>query len=73
MDKDHLPLLEDQNPVRRSEKFAGTRSMKVVLTEDIKSLSNVSGREVGVTVEKFYTNDGIVHRRDNLLIVRLNF
>jgi hypothetical protein len=45
MDKDHLPLLEDQNPVRRSEIFAGTGSAKVALTEAIKSLSNVSGRE----------------------------
>ncbi|WP_230319586.1 hypothetical protein, partial [Salmonella enterica] len=41
----HLPLLEDQNPVRRSEIFAGTGSAKVALTEAIKSLSNVSGRE----------------------------
>ncbi|WP_219928442.1 hypothetical protein, partial [Salmonella enterica] len=39
------PLLEDQNPVRRSEIFAGTGSAKVALTEAIKSLSNVSGRE----------------------------
>lgn len=45
MDKDHLPLLEDQNPVRRSEIFAGTGSAKVAFTEAIKSLSNVSGRE----------------------------
>lgn len=45
MDKDHLPLLEDQNPVRRSEIFAGTGSAKVALTEAIKNLSNVSGRE----------------------------
>ena len=48
MDKDHLPLLEDQNPVRRSEIFAGTGSAKVALTEAIKSLSNVSGREADV-------------------------
>ena len=45
MDKDNLPLLEDQNPVRRSEILAGTGSAKVALTEAIKSLSNVSGRE----------------------------
>ena len=45
MDKDHLSLLEDQNPVRRSEIFAGSGSAKVALTEAIKSLSNVSGRE----------------------------
>src|SRR5688572_4678389 len=48
MDKDHLPLLEDQNPVRRSEIFADTGSAKVALTEAIKSLSNVSGREADV-------------------------
>ncbi|EGY1962364.1 hypothetical protein PP677_003819 [Salmonella enterica] len=48
MDKDHLPLLEDQNPVRRSEIFAGTGSAKVALTEAIKSLSNVSGRDIAV-------------------------
>ena len=48
MDKDHLPLLEDQNPVRRSEIFAGTGSAKVALTEAIKSLSNVSGQEADV-------------------------
>ncbi|WP_238759695.1 hypothetical protein, partial [Klebsiella oxytoca] len=40
--------LEDQNPVRRSEIFAGTGSAKVALTEAIKSLSNVSGREADV-------------------------
>jgi hypothetical protein len=48
MDKDHLPLLEDQNPVRRSEIFAGTGSAKIALTEAIKSLSNVSGREADI-------------------------
>ncbi|MDM6727474.1 MULTISPECIES: hypothetical protein, partial [Klebsiella] len=48
----HLPLLEDQNPVRRSEIFAGTGSAKVALTEAIKSLSNVSGREADVENEK---------------------
>ena len=48
MDKDHLPLQEDQNPVRRSEIFAGTGSAKVALTEAIKSLSNVSGREADI-------------------------
>ncbi|WP_218672273.1 hypothetical protein, partial [Salmonella enterica] len=36
------------NPVRRSEIFAGTGSAKVALTEAIKSLSNVSGREAGI-------------------------
>ncbi|MFO4448580.1 hypothetical protein AAHC63_13185, partial [Klebsiella quasipneumoniae subsp. quasipneumoniae] len=40
-----LPLLEDQNPVRRSEILAGTGSATLALTEAIKSLSNVSGRE----------------------------
>ena len=45
MDKDHLPLLEDQNPLRRSEIFAGTRRAKFALAEAIKSLSNASGRE----------------------------
>lgn len=48
MDKDHLPLLEDQNLVRRSEILAGTGSAKVALTEAIKSLSHVSGREADV-------------------------
>lgn len=48
MDKDNLPLLEDQNPVRRSEIFAGTRSAALALTEAIKSLSKVSGREAEV-------------------------
>ena len=48
MDKDHLPLLEDQNPVRRSEILAGTGSAEVALTEAIKSLSNVSGREADI-------------------------
>jgi hypothetical protein len=48
MDKDHLPLLEDQNPVRRSEILADTGSAKVALTEAIKSLSNVSGREADI-------------------------
>ncbi|WLS81206.1 hypothetical protein Q3V30_22340 (plasmid) [Erwinia pyri] len=37
MDKDHLPLLEDQNPLRRSEIFAGTRSETLALTEAIKA------------------------------------
>ncbi|WP_213792177.1 hypothetical protein, partial [Klebsiella aerogenes] len=44
----HLPLLEDQNPVRRSEILAGTGSATLALTEAIKSLSNVSGREADV-------------------------
>ena len=48
MDKDHLPLLEDQNPVRRSEIFAGTGSAKITLTGAVKSLSNVSGREADI-------------------------
>ncbi|ELP0881975.1 TPA: hypothetical protein L9L17_005381 [Klebsiella pneumoniae] len=50
MDKDHLPLQEDQNPVRLSEIFAGTGSAKVALTEAIKSLSNVSGCEADVNI-----------------------
>ncbi|MCK6045129.1 hypothetical protein KMY63_24670, partial [Klebsiella pneumoniae] len=41
-------LLEDQNPVRRSEILAGTGSATLALTEAIKSLSNVSGREAEV-------------------------
>jgi hypothetical protein len=45
MDRDHLPLLEDQNPLRRSEIFTGTRSAKIALVDVVKSLSNVSGRE----------------------------
>lgn len=49
MDKDHLSLLEDQNTLRQSEVFADTRSAKVVLTEAIKSLSNISGREADVS------------------------
>jgi len=48
MDKDHLPLLEDQTPLRRSEIFAGSRSATLALTEAIKSLSNVSGREADI-------------------------
>jgi len=48
MDKDHLPLLEDQNPVRRSEIFAGTGRAKIALTDAVKNLSNVSGREADV-------------------------
>ncbi|HBU6366850.1 TPA: hypothetical protein MC503_003337 [Citrobacter freundii] len=54
MDKDNLPLLEDQNPVRRSEILAGTGSAKVALTEAIKSLSNVSGREADVNALNEY-------------------
>ena len=49
MDKDHLPLLEDQNPVRRSEILSGTGRVKISLTNAVKSLSNVSGREADVT------------------------
>ncbi|HBT4805297.1 TPA: hypothetical protein MB363_004934 [Klebsiella quasipneumoniae subsp. similipneumoniae] len=52
MDTNHLPLLEDQNPLRRSEILAGTGSAKVALTEAIKSLSNVSGREADVCDKK---------------------
>lgn len=48
MDKDHLPLLEDQNPVGWSKVFAGSRSATLAFTEAIKSLSNVSGREAEV-------------------------
>ncbi|CNE00368.1 Uncharacterised protein [Yersinia pseudotuberculosis] len=51
MDKDNLPLLEDQNPVRRSKIFAGSRSETLALTEVIKSLSNVSGREADIEAE----------------------
>ncbi|MGR7483797.1 hypothetical protein [Klebsiella aerogenes] len=56
MDKDHLPLLEDQNPVRRSKIFAGTGSAKVVFTEAIKSLSNVSWLEADGSL----TNDQVI-------------
>ncbi|MFO4448328.1 hypothetical protein AAHC63_11830, partial [Klebsiella quasipneumoniae subsp. quasipneumoniae] len=45
-----LPLLEDQNPVRRSEILAGTGSATLALTEAIKSLSNVSGREAEINI-----------------------
>lgn len=48
MDKDRLSLLEDQNPVRRSEISVGTGMSTLVLTEALKSLSNVSGREADV-------------------------
>ena len=57
MDKDHLPLLEDQNPVRRSEIFAGSRSATLALTEAIKSLSNVSGREADVIYFQSITSE----------------
>lgn len=43
MDKDHLPLLEDQNPLRRSEIFAGTRSETLALTEAIKACQMSQG------------------------------
>ena len=43
-----IPQLEDQNPLRRSEVFAGTRSATLTLTEAIKILSNVSGSEADV-------------------------
>ncbi len=46
----HLPLLEGQNPLRRSEIFAGIRRAKFALTEAINSLSNTSGREAGVII-----------------------
>lgn len=51
MDKDHLPLLEGQNLLWRSEIFAGSRSETLALTEAIKSLSNVSGREADIPVQ----------------------
>ena len=80
MDKDHLPLLEDQNPVRRSEIFAGTGSAKVALTEAIKSLSNVSGREADVCValctKNEYANlkwEFIAHREAALEIIQCDF
>jgi hypothetical protein len=38
MDKDHLPLLEDQNPVRRSEILSGTGRVKISLTNAVKKL-----------------------------------
>ena len=80
MDKDHLSLLEDQNPVRRSEIFAGTGSAKVALTEAIKSLSNVSGREADVCValctKNEYANlkwEFIAHREAALEIIQCDF
>ncbi len=58
MDKDHLPLLEDQKLVRRSEILAGTESAKVALTEAIKSLSNVSEREAGIVfIVEFFSEE----------------
>ncbi|ATA20956.1 hypothetical protein AWC35_17315 [Gibbsiella quercinecans] len=45
MDKDHLPLLEGQNMLRRSKILAGTQRDKFALTEVIKNLSSASGRE----------------------------
>ena len=80
MDKDHLPLQEDQNPVRRSEIFAGSGSAKVALTEAIKSLSNVSGREADVCValctKNEYANlkwEFIAHREAALEIIQCDF
>ncbi|EIW9109612.1 hypothetical protein A8C28_27205 [Klebsiella pneumoniae] len=80
MDKDHLSLLEDQNPVRRSEIFAGSGSAKVALTEAIKSLSNVSGREADVCValctKNEYANlkwEFIAHREAALEIIQCDF
>lgn len=88
MDKDHLPLLEDQNPLRRSEIFAGSRSATLDLTEAIKSLSNVSGREadvhwhehryrngleITVTFVEFFSNDLIEKfKSQSLRFVNLN-
>ncbi|MGM7917608.1 hypothetical protein, partial [Yersinia enterocolitica] len=45
---------EDQNPLRRSEIFAGSRSATLALTEAIKSLSNVSGREGDIYLSDSY-------------------
>ncbi|HBR1106048.1 TPA: hypothetical protein L9L02_005117 [Klebsiella pneumoniae] len=80
MDKDHLSLLEDQNPVRRSEIFAGSGSAKVALTEAIKSLSNVSGREADVCVALCTKNEHanlkwefIAHREAALEIIQCDF
>ena len=80
MDKDHLPLQEDQNPVRRSEIFAGSGSAKVALTEAIKSWSNVSGREADVCValctKNEYANlkwEFIAHREAALEIIQCDF
>ena len=80
MDKDHLSLLEDQNPVRRSEIFAGSGSAKVALTEAIKSLSNVSGREADVCVALYTKNEYanlkwefIAHREAALEIIQCDF
>ena len=62
MDKDHLPLLEDQNPVRRSEILSGTGRVKISLTNAVKSLSNVSGREADVT--NIYMHQSVGSRSD---------
>ncbi|WP_207205544.1 MULTISPECIES: hypothetical protein [Yersiniaceae] len=48
MEKDHLPLLEDQNLLPRGKKLPGGRRTKFALTEDIKRLSDVSGGEADV-------------------------
>jgi hypothetical protein len=48
MDKDHLPLLEDQNPQQRSEMFTGTGRAKFSLTEVIKKISSASGCEADI-------------------------
>ena len=63
MDKDHLPLLEDQNPVRRSEILSGTGRVKISLTNAVKSLSNVSGREADVTNIYMHQSVGSRSRR----------
>src|SRR5476649_1190347 len=59
MDKDNLPLLEDQNPVRRSKIFAGSRGATLALTEVIKSLPNVSGREAEVEPMRYVNLWGV--------------
>jgi len=45
MDKDHLPLLEDQNLYDEATYLL---ALEVALTEAVKSLSNVSGHETDI-------------------------
>ncbi|GAB2942235.1 hypothetical protein GCM10011328_09100 [Hafnia psychrotolerans] len=53
MDPDNLLLLEEQNLLRRSKIFTGSQRTKFALTEAIKNLLNVSGREADLPVIKF--------------------
>jgi len=70
MDKDHLPLLEDPNPERRCEISAGTGSANVALTEAIKILLNVSGREA--EVRNAYLHQGVLNHRKQVTRIKDN-